>query len=84
MMEQGSLVARGLIEFCEGGPPVHNYISLAGPHAGTADLLRCNTVSFFISSKYQIYIFDFIFNQSITVTTLYFSVVFGFPCSSLA
>ncbi|CAA0408189.1 unnamed protein product [Arabidopsis thaliana] len=40
---QGSLVARGLIEFCEGGPPVHNYISLAGPHAGTADLLRCNT-----------------------------------------
>ncbi|CAL9241478.1 unnamed protein product [Arabidopsis halleri] len=40
---QGNLVARGLIEFCDDGPPVHNYISLAGPHAGIAVLPRCTT-----------------------------------------
>ncbi|XP_020866520.1 uncharacterized protein LOC9299425 [Arabidopsis lyrata subsp. lyrata] len=74
---QGNLVARGLIEFCDGGPPVYNYISLAGPHAGIAAFPPCN-VSFFISSKYQIFIFYLTFNQSITVTTSYFSVVFGF------
>ncbi|KAG7536078.1 Alpha/Beta hydrolase fold [Arabidopsis suecica] len=38
---QGNLVARGLIEFCDDGPPVHNYVSLAGPHAGIAVLPRC-------------------------------------------
>ncbi|OAO91834.1 hypothetical protein AXX17_AT5G45790 [Arabidopsis thaliana] len=37
---QGNLVARGLIEFCDGGPPVFNYISLAGPHAGISSLPR--------------------------------------------
>ncbi|CAH8277959.1 unnamed protein product [Arabidopsis lyrata] len=40
---QGNLVARGLIEFCDGGPPVYNYISLAGPHAGIAAFPPCNS-----------------------------------------
>ncbi|XP_020866510.1 palmitoyl-protein thioesterase 1 isoform X1 [Arabidopsis lyrata subsp. lyrata] len=35
---QGNLVARGLIEFCDDGPPVYNYISLAGPHAGISSI----------------------------------------------
>ncbi|EOA15167.1 hypothetical protein CARUB_v10028547mg [Capsella rubella] len=39
--EQGNLVARGLIEFCDGGPPVYNYISLAGPHAGISSVPKC-------------------------------------------
>ncbi|AEE83895.1 alpha/beta-Hydrolases superfamily protein [Arabidopsis thaliana] len=33
---QGNLVARGLIEFCDNAPPVINYVSLGGPHAGVA------------------------------------------------
>ncbi|XP_010449613.1 PREDICTED: palmitoyl-protein thioesterase 3-like [Camelina sativa] len=33
---QGNMVARGLIEFCDNAPPVFNYVSLAGPHAGIA------------------------------------------------
>ncbi|ERN00210.1 palmitoyl-protein thioesterase 1 [Amborella trichopoda] len=40
-LSQGNLIARGVIEFCEGGPPVKNFISLAGPHAGTASVPLC-------------------------------------------
>ncbi|CAN8267158.1 unnamed protein product [Cochlearia groenlandica] len=40
---QGNLVARGLIEFCDDGPPVHNYISLAGPHAGISSVPMCGS-----------------------------------------
>ncbi|CAN8245735.1 unnamed protein product [Cochlearia groenlandica] len=40
---QGNLVARGLIEFCDGGPPVYNYISLAGPHAGISSVPLCGS-----------------------------------------
>ncbi|XP_019095698.1 PREDICTED: palmitoyl-protein thioesterase 1-like isoform X2 [Camelina sativa] len=39
---QGNMVARGLIEFCHGGPPVYNYISLAGPHSGVSFIPLCN------------------------------------------
>ncbi|KAF2572060.1 hypothetical protein F2Q70_00002311 [Brassica cretica] len=42
---QGNLVARGLIEFCHGGPPVFNYISLAGPHAGISSVPLCGNGS---------------------------------------
>ncbi|KAG2302129.1 hypothetical protein Bca52824_030780 [Brassica carinata] len=42
---QGNLVARGLIEFCDGGPPVFNYISLAGPHAGISSVPLCGNGS---------------------------------------
>ncbi|KAL5798965.1 hypothetical protein ACOSQ2_003785 [Xanthoceras sorbifolium] len=40
-LSQGNMVGRGLVEFCDGGPPVKNFISLAGPHAGTASVPLC-------------------------------------------
>ncbi|KAJ4848654.1 hypothetical protein Tsubulata_023506 [Turnera subulata] len=42
-LSQGNLIARGVIEFCDGGPPVQNFISLAGPHAGTASVPLCGS-----------------------------------------
>ncbi|CAN7056607.1 unnamed protein product [Brassica oleracea var. botrytis] len=38
---QGNMVARGLIEFCDDAPPVVNYVSLGGPHAGIAAVPKC-------------------------------------------
>ncbi|CAN8324957.1 unnamed protein product [Cochlearia groenlandica] len=38
---QGNFVARGLIEFCDNAPPVLNYVSLGGPHAGISDIPEC-------------------------------------------
>uniref|UniRef100_A0A2P2MEC2 Uncharacterized protein MANES_01G084700 n=1 Tax=Rhizophora mucronata TaxID=61149 RepID=A0A2P2MEC2_RHIMU len=40
-LSQGSLIARGILEFCEAGPAIKNFISLAGPHAGTASVPLC-------------------------------------------
>ncbi|KAK1400772.1 Palmitoyl-protein thioesterase 1 [Heracleum sosnowskyi] len=40
---QGNLVGRGVIEFCDGAPPVKNFISLGGPHAGEASVPFCLT-----------------------------------------
>ncbi|KAL1220820.1 hypothetical protein V5N11_000307 [Cardamine amara subsp. amara] len=40
---QGNLVARGLIEFCDNAPPVFNYVSLGGPHAGISDIPKCTS-----------------------------------------
>ncbi|KAK7256425.1 hypothetical protein RIF29_29871 [Crotalaria pallida] len=37
----GNLIARGIIEFCDGRPPVKNFISLGGPHAGIASIPYC-------------------------------------------
>ncbi|KAK3001569.1 hypothetical protein RJ639_022115 [Escallonia herrerae] len=42
-LSQGSLVGRGVVEFCDGGPPVKNFISLAGPHAGEASIPFCGS-----------------------------------------
>lgn len=42
-LSQGNLVARAIIEFCDGGPLVKNFISLAGPHAGIASIPLCGT-----------------------------------------
>ncbi|XP_044485105.1 palmitoyl-protein thioesterase 1-like [Mangifera indica] len=42
-LSQGNLIGRGVIEFCDGGPPVKNFISLAGPHAGTASVPLCGS-----------------------------------------
>lgn len=50
MEQQGNLVARGLIEFCDDAPPVYNYISLAGPHAGISSVPWCG-VSISLSSS---------------------------------
>ncbi|KAF5946429.1 hypothetical protein HYC85_016657 [Camellia sinensis] len=42
-LSQGNMVGRGVVEFCEGGPPVKNFISLAGPHAGIASVPFCGS-----------------------------------------
>ncbi|KAK1285603.1 hypothetical protein QJS10_CPB20g01396 [Acorus calamus] len=47
-LSQGNLIGRGIIELCDGGPPVKNFISLAGPHAGTASVPLCGTSVFCI------------------------------------
>lgn len=47
-LSQGNLIGRGVIEFCEGGPPVKNFISLGGPHAGTASVPLCGSGIFCI------------------------------------
>ncbi|KAI4327159.1 hypothetical protein L6164_019654 [Bauhinia variegata] len=58
-LSQGNLIGRGVVEFCEGGPPVKNFISLAGPHAGTASVPLCGSGSLCIIAdnliKSQIY-----------------------------
>mmetsp|Transcript_22981 Transcript_22981/g.45851 ORF Transcript_22981/g.45851 Transcript_22981/m.45851 type:complete len:286 (+) Transcript_22981:16-873(+) len=41
-LSQGNLVARGLIESCD-GPPVSAYVSLGGPHMGVASMPDCST-----------------------------------------
>ncbi|CAK9149398.1 unnamed protein product [Ilex paraguariensis] len=42
-LSQGNLVGRGVLEFCDGAPPVKNFISLAGPHAGIASVPLCGS-----------------------------------------
>ncbi|KAK7394555.1 hypothetical protein VNO78_15086 [Psophocarpus tetragonolobus] len=42
-LSQGNLIGRGIIEFCDGAPPVRNFISLGGPHAGTASGPLCGS-----------------------------------------
>ncbi|KAM4073710.1 hypothetical protein ACJW30_10G040100 [Castanea mollissima] len=42
-LSQGNLIGRGVLEFCNGGPPVKNLISLGGPHAGTASVPLCGS-----------------------------------------
>ncbi|KAL2511520.1 alpha/beta-Hydrolases superfamily protein [Abeliophyllum distichum] len=42
-LSQGTMVGRGILEFCDGGPPVRNLISLAGPHAGIASIPFCGS-----------------------------------------
>ncbi|XP_020577944.1 palmitoyl-protein thioesterase 3-like isoform X2 [Phalaenopsis equestris] len=40
-LSQGNLIARGIIELCDDAPPVENFLSLGGPHAGTASVPLC-------------------------------------------
>ncbi|KAK4275462.1 hypothetical protein QN277_018541 [Acacia crassicarpa] len=42
-LSQGNMIGRGIVEFCDEGPPVKNFISLAGPHAGTASIPFCGS-----------------------------------------
>ncbi|KAI4377919.1 hypothetical protein MLD38_015474 [Melastoma candidum] len=42
-LSQGNLIGRGVLEFCDGGPSVKNFVSLGGPHAGTASVPLCGT-----------------------------------------
>lgn len=45
-LSQGNLVGRGVVELCDGGPPVKNFISLGGPHAGIASVPLCGAAIF--------------------------------------
>ncbi|XP_054809181.1 uncharacterized protein LOC129311158 [Prosopis cineraria] len=42
-LSQGNLIGRGVVEYCEEAPPVKNFISLGGPHAGTASVPLCGS-----------------------------------------
>lgn len=40
-LSQGNVIGRGVIEWCDDAPQVNNFISLGGPHAGTASVPLC-------------------------------------------
>lgn len=42
-LSQGNVIGRGVIQWCEDGPPVNNMVSLGGPHAGTASVPYCGS-----------------------------------------
>ncbi|XP_023729671.1 uncharacterized protein LOC111877374 isoform X2 [Lactuca sativa] len=42
-LSQGNLIGRAVLEFCDGAPPVKNFISVAGPHAGEASMPFCGS-----------------------------------------
>ncbi|RWW19993.1 hypothetical protein GW17_00015923 [Ensete ventricosum] len=48
----GNLIGRAVIEFCHNGPPVKNFISLGGPHAGTASVPLCGVSAHLAPSGY--------------------------------
>lgn len=47
-LSQGNLIGRAVLEYCDGGPPINNFISLGGPHAGTASVPLCGSGIFCI------------------------------------
>uniref|UniRef100_A0A0E0K7H7 Palmitoyl-protein thioesterase 1 n=1 Tax=Oryza punctata TaxID=4537 RepID=A0A0E0K7H7_ORYPU len=47
-LSQGNLIGRAVVEYCDDGPPVKNFISLGGPHAGTASVPLCGSGIFCI------------------------------------
>nr|CAB3500143.1 unnamed protein product [Digitaria exilis] len=42
-LSQGNLIGRAVVEYCDSGPPVKNFISIGGPHAGTASVPLCGS-----------------------------------------
>uniref|UniRef100_A0A1D1YS77 Palmitoyl-protein thioesterase 1 n=1 Tax=Anthurium amnicola TaxID=1678845 RepID=A0A1D1YS77_9ARAE len=42
-LSQGNLIGRAVVEYCDGGPLVKNFISLGGPHAGIASVPLCGS-----------------------------------------
>ncbi|XP_008437041.1 uncharacterized protein LOC103482587 isoform X2 [Cucumis melo] len=42
-LSQGNLIGRAVVEFCDGAPPVQNFISLGGPHAGISSVPLCGS-----------------------------------------
>ncbi|KAL3516872.1 hypothetical protein ACH5RR_023774 [Cinchona calisaya] len=62
-LSQGNMVGRGIIEFCDEGPPVKNLISLAGPHAGIASVPFCGSglLCILVDSLIQLFVYsDFV------------------------
>ncbi|KAG2672140.1 hypothetical protein I3760_13G026000 [Carya illinoinensis] len=47
-LSQGTVIGRGVVEWCDGAPPVKNFISLAGIHAGIASIPFCRSEWFCI------------------------------------
>ncbi|KAL6178402.1 hypothetical protein ACLB2K_049920 [Fragaria x ananassa] len=47
-LSQGNLIGRGVVEFCDNGPPVKNFVSLGGPNAGIASVPLCGSGIFCI------------------------------------
>ncbi|KAL5724101.1 palmitoyl-protein hydrolase [Ranunculus cassubicifolius] len=47
-LSQGNLIGRAVLEYCDGVPPIKNFISLGGPHAGTASVPLCGKSIFCI------------------------------------
>ncbi|KAL5225537.1 hypothetical protein ABZP36_012176 [Zizania latifolia] len=42
-LSEGNLIGRAVIEYCDGAPPIKNFISIGGPHAGTASVPLCGS-----------------------------------------
>uniref|UniRef100_A0A7N2LF57 Palmitoyl-protein thioesterase 1 n=1 Tax=Quercus lobata TaxID=97700 RepID=A0A7N2LF57_QUELO len=42
-LSQGTLIGRGVVELCDGAPPVKNFISVGGVHAGIASIPFCGS-----------------------------------------
>ncbi|KAG2550510.1 hypothetical protein PVAP13_9KG335500 [Panicum virgatum] len=42
-LSQGNLIGRAVVEYCDCGAPVKNFISIGGPHAGTASVPLCGS-----------------------------------------
>ncbi|XP_048141846.1 palmitoyl-protein thioesterase 1-like isoform X1 [Rhodamnia argentea] len=53
-LSQGAMIGRGVVEFCDGAPPVKNFISLAGVHAGIASIPFCGSGVFCVLVDYLI------------------------------
>ncbi|XP_074272801.1 uncharacterized protein LOC141596511 [Silene latifolia] len=53
-ISQGSLISRGMIEFCDEAPPVKNFISIGGPQAGIAGPPNCSSHPICAYLKYLI------------------------------
>ncbi|KAI5655752.1 hypothetical protein M9H77_32939 [Catharanthus roseus] len=60
---QGTLVGRGLVEFCDDAPPVMNFISMGGPQAGVASLPPCFPVCATIHPSSVFLFNDFLCNR---------------------
>ncbi|XP_074272806.1 uncharacterized protein LOC141596512 isoform X5 [Silene latifolia] len=47
-ISQGGLISRGMIEFCDEGPQVKNFISVGGPQAGVAGAPNCSEIDAYL------------------------------------
>ncbi|KAL5066346.1 hypothetical protein RYX36_028083 [Vicia faba] len=65
---QSNVIGRGLIEFCDGGPPVRNFISLGGPHADTDSIPLCGSenVCTLIDSVIKFGVYNSLVHNSLT------------------
>ncbi|KAK3433966.1 hypothetical protein EUGRSUZ_D01239 [Eucalyptus grandis] len=53
-LSQGTMIGRGVVEFCDGAPSVKNFISLAGIHAGISSIPFCGSGVFCVLVDYLI------------------------------